>query len=436
MKTYGFAKGGFVYEDKSAPPRDRSVVAFLPALSVLPLIQHAGPPVHPVVSVGDRIGEGMVVGRANARGSANVHAAVPGRVVRTVQWPMPDGRTSPALVVRLEGSFDKLGRRQELFTWNGLSPSELQRIIAEKGVVELEEPGRPLAELLAENRTSGRRSTIVIRAIFDDPWLAADYAVCAERLDAIVEGAAVLVKTAGAAQALFAVSASEIAIGEAFVAAASRFGFEAQVVALESRYPQRNRRELEAALRRYEKREGRELGDLLPLSPSTLAAVYDAVRLNKPLLERYVAIGGGAVKHPTVLRVRIGTRIGDAIAECGGFVEEPKRIVSGSPLTGLAVFDLDSPITKTTFAVVALTSRQIGGTAVRECIGCGECRNVCPVGLDPERLFKLALQGDHGAAIADGAQACHGCGCCAALCPSRLPLSAMIRRSAELGDKK
>lgn len=436
MKTYGFAKGGFVYEDKSAPKRDKSVVAFLPALSVLPLVQHAGPAVKPVVSIGDHIGEGMVVGRAHAHGAANIHAAVPGRVVRSVQWPMPDGRTSPALVVRLEGSFEKLGKRQDLFVWHGLPATELQKIIAEKGVVELEEPGRPIAELVAEARSSGRKATVVVRAVFDDPWLVADYAVCAERLDAIVEGVAIIVKAAGAERALFAVSANELALGEAFVASAARFELSAEVVALENRYPQRNRRELEAALRRYEKREGRDLGDLLPASPSTFAAVYDAVRLNKPLVERYVAIGGGAVKEPSVLRVRIGTRIGDAIAECGGFVEEPKRIVTGSPLTGLEVFDLDSPITKTTVAVVAMTDKQIGGTTVRDCIGCGECRNVCPVGLDPERLFKLARQGRHEAALADGAAACHGCGCCAALCPSRLPLSAMIRRSAELGEHK
>ena len=303
-------------------------------------------------------------------------------------------------------------------------------------MVELEEPGRPVAELVAASRASGGKSTVVVRAVFDDPWLAADYAVCAERMEAVAEGVAIVVKASGAARAVFAVSAPEYSLGEAFAAAIARFELNAEVVALESRYPQRNGRELEAALRKYERREGRQLGELLPVSPSTFAAVYDAVRLNKPLVERYVAVGGGAVKQPTVLRIRIGTRIGDAIAECGGFVEEPKRIVTGSPLMGLEVFDLDSPITKTTVAVVALTDKQIGGTTVRDCIGCGECRNVCPVGLDPEHLFKLARQGRHDAALADGAQSCHGCGCCAALCPSRLPLSAMIRRSAELGERR
>ncbi|GAB1481353.1 hypothetical protein MASR2M78_01680 [Treponema sp.] len=173
MRVYGFERGGIEYEDSSAPQRDRSVIAFLPALSVLPMIQHAGPSARMVVSVGDYIREGMVVGRADAPGSANVHATVPGRVLKTVTYRMSDGRSSDALLVRLEGEFEKLGKRQELFTWNGLSPFELRRTIAEKGIVEMEEGGRPLAELIASVSDKNTDATVVIRAVFDDPWLAA-----------------------------------------------------------------------------------------------------------------------------------------------------------------------------------------------------------------------------------------------------------------------
>ena len=201
------------------------------------------------------------------------------------------------------------------------------------------------------------------------------------------------------------------------------------------RYPQRNSRELDYSLRLFEKKNGIEFGAIVPFSPSTLAAVYDAVRANVPLLERYVAVGGSAVKRPAVLRLRIGARIGDAIAECGGFLEEPRRIVVGSPLTGNAVSDLDVPVTKTTFAVAALTDCQIRGSVVRACINCGSCRRVCPVGLDPERLHKLALLGLYEQAKSDGALSCHGCGCCATVCPSRLPLRATIALCAANGRR-
>ncbi|MDR1318107.1 MAG: 4Fe-4S binding protein, partial [Treponema sp.] len=65
------------------------------------------------------------------------------------------------------------------------------------------------------------------------------------------------------------------------------------------------------------------------------------------------------------------------------------------------------------------------GQAEQNCISCGECRRVCPVGLDPEEIYKKALVLPDGEKPA-GASECHGCGCCEVVCPSRLPLSELI----------
>jgi electron transport complex protein RnfC len=206
-----------------------------------------------------------------------------------------------------------------------------------------------------------------------------------------------------------------------------------------SRYPQRNRRELELALREYEKREALELGSLLILGPATLAAVYDAVKLRKPILNRYVAVGGSAVKYPQVMKVRIGTRIGELFDECGGFTGKPGRIATGSPLLGRSVSDLDEPVIKTSYAVFAILEGQAGGSSPRRCISCGECRAVCPVGLDPEELFKNAdgiqnaADSSAGRRKNDRAAECHGCGCCEVVCPSHLPISTAIVNSAIRG---
>jgi electron transport complex protein RnfC len=219
-------------------------------------------------------------------------------------------------------------------------------------------------------------------------------------------------------------------------------GIPVSLVHVGSRYPQRNWRELELVLRLYGKQEGVELGSLFILGPATLAAVHDAVKLKKPILDRYVAVGGSAVKSPQVMKVRIGTRIGEVFAECGGFVGKPKRIASGSPLQGRLVVDLDEPVIKTSYAVFALLEGYAGGELSRNCISCGECRSVCPVGLDPEELYKQTLTlgfSGPGSEIlrsrnyrgrADRASECHGCGCCEVVCPSRLPLSTAISQYA------
>lgn len=425
MKIYSFPRGGLAFEDATVPPRDFSVVAFLPGLSVIPLIQHTGGRAYPVVSVGDLVKEGMLIGRGRGPGSANIHATVPGRVVRSVSWKMSGNFTNEALVIRMEGGFERLGKREEIFPWESLSSYELQRIIGDHGIVEMEGAGRPVVEMIAALRGAKEPLALVVRCVFDDPWLAADYALCRERIKAVAEGSYIMARAGKLNRIVFAFSHREQDLGEALMAEAEKWGFPVSLALVGSRYPQRNRRELELVLRAYEKKEDLTLGTLLILGPATLAAVHDAVKLKKPILDRYVAVGGSAVKRPQVMKVRIGTRIGELLAECGGFTGKPKRIATGSPLLGRTVSNLDEPVIKTCSAVFAMLGSQTGASAERNCISCGECRAVCPVGLDPEELYKQAA-GQNSGSSPGGTEECHGCGCCEVVCPSRLPLARII----------
>jgi electron transport complex protein RnfC len=434
MKIYSFPRGGLSFADPAAPSRDSSVTAFLPGLSVIPLIQHSGGRAFPVVSVGDMVREGTLIGRGHGQGSANVHATVPGRVVRNVSWQMAEGFTNEALVIRMEGSFERLGRREEQFPWEALSTYELQRIIAEYGVVEMEGSGRPVAEMISALRSVKEPLTLVVRCVFDDPWLAADYILCRERLKAVAEGCRIMIRAGRMGRVVFVFSRGEKNLGEALLTEAEKWDVPSSLMLTGSRYPQRNRRELELALRNYEKKEELELGTLLILGPATLAAVHDAVKLKKPILDRYVAVGGSAVKYPQVMKVRIGTRIGEVLAECGGFTGRPKRIAAGSPLLGRTVSDLDEPVIKTSYAVFAMLENPPGLAKERNCISCGECREVCPVGLDPEELYKLG--GQSSGPAPSGAEECHGCGCCEVVCPSLLPLSRVISGNKQRGDER
>jgi electron transport complex protein RnfC len=397
------------------------VVAYLPAVSVVPLVHCGGGRVQPVVSVGDTVKEGMLIGW----GQVNVHATVPGKVIRRVSWRNACDQEIEALVIRMGGTFEKLGKREEIFPWEGLSSHELRRIASDYGVVEMEGSGRPLADLLALRSGGKEPRSLVVRCVFDDPWLAADYALCRERSTAVAEGSLIAAKMAGVRRIVFAFSHREQELGELFLQEIGGMLTEGgpipvSLVLTGARYPQRNCRELEIALRNYERREMASLGSLLILGPATLAAIYDAVRLRKPVLDRYIAVGGSAIKNPQVMRARIGTRIGDIFAECGGFVGKPRRTAWGSPLQGRIVADLDEPVLKTTYAAFAMLDSRAGFFTTRNCIGCGECRAVCPVGLDPEELYKRI-----GRDSPEG-WGCHGCGCCELVCPSRLPLATAI----------
>ncbi|MDR2521772.1 MAG: 4Fe-4S dicluster domain-containing protein [Spirochaetaceae bacterium] len=465
MKVFSFPHGGIELSDRSAPRADRSSLAFLPGLSVIPMIQHNGVHSYAVVSIGDHVEEGELIARGQGAGSANIHAPVPGTVVQFASWKLPEKITNDAIVIRLEGKFGLLGKDCRVYEWRHLSAFELRALMAEFGVIEMEGLGRPLSEIFSSADCACTPVTLVIRCVFDDPWLAADYCLCRERARAVACGALIAAKAAGAARICLAVSANGRAIAAALEEEFATLHVEVEQVLVSAKYPQRSATELSYSLRQYEKSQSAPLGALVFLGPATLAAAYDAVVLRKPVLDRYVAVGGSAIREPRVLRVRIGTRIADVFRECGGYTSPPRRIATGSPIIGRAVFSTDEPVIKTTYAVFAVAQetftaamglrgswqvldlRSAGRTpgktpprekrryrTARHCINCGECRDVCPARLDPEDIYKSINEKKHGLSVAHLVMRCHGCGCCEAVCPSNLPLCTTIINPAFKGD--
>jgi electron transport complex protein RnfC len=153
-------------------------------------------------------------------------------------------------------------------------------------------------------------------------------------------------------------------------------------------------------------------------------------------MERYIAVGGSAVRSPGVVRARIGTRFSELFAICGGFLKPPAFVAAGTPFLGRRLESLDEPVTKITAGAFASLPDRMALKTSKLCLGCGVCRKVCPVGLDPEELYKrimsfaerrsMGRRTDAEVLHEAGLAECHGCGCCEIVCPSKLPLSTVI----------
>jgi electron transport complex protein RnfC len=458
VKVYSFLHGGISFEDRTAPGRGESVLSFLPGLAVVPLVTQNGSRSLPVVKVGDTVKEAQLIARRQGAGSANVHSPVPGKIIDNRTWNMASGVFCNSMIIRMEGSFSMLGHTEKRYKWEDYSPFELRGLIETFGVVDMDGTGVPLNDILSMYHQTDIPVTLVVRCVFDDPWLVANYVLLKERLSEIATGALIAARAACAAQILVVISLPEYAIGAELAAIITDSGqFNTELIVVGARYPQRNKRELGIALRQFERKEKKNLGLCIYLGPSTLSAVNDAIILQKPPLERYVAVGGSAVKRPKVLKARIGSRFSQLFEECGGFISRPKRTAVGSPLLGRPVFSLDEPVTASSYAVFAVCDESaVRNSATNprvlelrnqrqlmtgkpspvpfkhnyaraiDCIGCGECRAVCPVGLDPEDIYKMLSVQIYSPVLSKLCRQCHGCGCCEAVCPSRLPLSRLI----------
>jgi len=400
--------------------------AFLPSNAVVLLKQHAGKSSRCVVSRGDRVREGMVIGRADGPRSADVHAPVPGLVLDIRVVPLPEGGEAEAVVIALEGSFDRLGRREERYLWKSMARRDILSALRERGVVDTEPPGVPLYDLLSNSKDIG---LLVLNAVESEPYLRAEACILSQRVTEVVEGLAMIRKVINPTRTVVAVEAGSDAGGDAgtgdeglsavLARGVGQDGWKVDSIPLEPRYPQDLPGQLLEAI---EGARGRAAGDYLIIRPSTALAAYEAVVLAKPMLERYVTIDGGALREPAVLKARIGTPIRDLIAECGGFSERPARLVLCGPFRGYAVHDLDVPTTKTTSAVLALGEEEVGSTRRSPCIRCSACAEACPERLEPELLYRLIERGRLEEAEALGLHSCTLCGSCGYSCPSRVPL--------------
>jgi electron transport complex protein RnfC len=107
--------------------------------------------------------------------------------------------------------------------------------------------------------------------------------------------------------------------------------------------------------------------------------------------------------------------------------EEAVKVISGGPMMGKAIANLDATTLKGTSALLFLTEKQTRRAPESACIRCGKCADACPMGLEPFLLQKLSRIADTEALEANAAQDCIECGCCLYSCPAHIPLLDIIR---------
>lgn len=84
---------------------------------------------------------------------------------------------------------------------------------------------------------------------------------------------------------------------------------------------------------------------------ATVIAIYEAVILGKPVVDRVVTITGDGIKAPKNFSVYTGTDMSELIDAAGGLKAKIEKIISGGPMMGFPLYELHIPCTKTTFCV-------------------------------------------------------------------------------------
>ncbi|MBR5642834.1 MAG: electron transport complex subunit RsxC, partial [Salinivirgaceae bacterium] len=390
---------------------------------------HIGAPANAVVQKGDKVKVGQLIGEANGFVSANIHSSVSGTVSKIDVAPDVSGFKKPAVFIDVEGDewLETIDRSDALVSEIKDDAKTIVGKIKDAGIVGMGGATFPAHVKLAI--PEGKKADfLIINGVECEPYLTADHRLMLEKSAELIVGVKILMKAINVTKAYIGIEANKPdAISKLTDLCAKEQGIE--VVPLKLKYPQGGEKQLINAI------SGREVpSGKLPIDAGavvqnvgTAFAVYEAVQKNKPLIERIVTVTGKTVREPSNFRARIGTPVADLIAAAGGDLEASGKVISGGPMMGKAMTNLESTVTKGTSGLLLMAADESERAAAGPCIRCAKCVDACPMGLEPYSLMQYSQRQMWAEDEANHIMDCIECGCCIFSCPAKRPILDYVR---------
>ncbi|MCD6404876.1 MAG: electron transport complex subunit RsxC [Planctomycetes bacterium] len=405
-----------------------------PEVLVVPLAQHIGAPAAPGVCAGDEVLKGTVLGEPAGFVSAAIHSPVSGRVAAVEEHLGPLGRKTLSVILENDGReawADGCNVERDI---SGLDAGAVRDIVRNGGLVGMGGATFPTHVKLSppENKPI---DTLIVNGAECEPYLTADHRLMLEEAEKIVLGADLARRAAGAAKIVFALEANKPDAFEALQKASADLA-DAEVVMFATRYPQGAEKQLIQAVTGRQVPSGGLPMDagVLVQNVATCAAVYDACRFGRPLIERITTVTGPCTVSPANFRVRVGTLYAELLWKVG-ITGTPRRLIMGGPMMGIAQRSADIPVTKGTSGLVVLD--EVPSEDFGACIRCGKCVRACPVSLVPSQLGVLLEAGRLDDAVLMDLADCIECGCCTYVCPSKRPIVNWIKfGKAQIAERR
>ena len=422
MRLKSFPGGVHPHDHKhySAAAKIEELAA--PAKVVIHLSQHIGSPSTPVVAVGDEVKTGQLIAEASGFVSIPQHATISGKVTRIDRFPHPCGTKQIAIEITSDGKDEWVEITDEP-RFMDLPASEMKERVAAAGICGMGGAGFPTVVKLSPPADKPI-DTVILNGVECEPYLTSDYRLMLERAEDVITGLKLIMKIVSASKGAIGIEANKpdaIALMEKITAKEQNIS----VVPLKLRYPQGAEKQLiYAATRRRVPNAGGlpSAVGVVVQNVGTAVAVYEAVRFRKPLVDRIITVTGHIVKTPKNFKARIGTLYSELVEACGGLTEEAGKYISGGPMMGFAIPNLEAPVAKGSSGLVIFDKKEANILEEHPCLHCARCVDVCPLNLMPSLIAAQVKAKNLDMAVRFGLNDCMKCGSCSYVCPAHIRL--------------
>lgn len=396
----------------------------IPDVVKISMSQHIGAPCKPLVSKGDYVKVGQLIGDSDAFVSAPIHSSVSGTVTAIEEQRSAAGGNDTLVVIETD-------KKQEID--EGVKPPEVNdlpsfiKAVRDSGMVGLGGASFP-THIKFNPKNIDEVHTLIANGAECEPFITSDHRLMLEDTEDLISGIQLAMKYIGLDQGYIAIEENKPDAIEHIDKVLAQKGItNIKTFKLQARYPKGAERVLIYEITGKKMDAGvlpADLGVILS-NVTTFAKVGEYFRTGMPLVTKRMTVDGDAVAEPKNVIAPIGTMINDVINFCGGYKQEPRKILMGGPMMGRAVFSDEMPIVKNNNAILAFSQEQSLVKEETACINCGRCHQACPFNLIPTALADAYEKRDAQALSDLKVMQCMECGSCSFVCPARRPLSFM-----------
>ncbi|WP_396602947.1 electron transport complex subunit RsxC [Algibacter sp. R77976] len=401
----------------------------VPKTVYVPIAQHIGIPSEIIVDRKDKVVIGQIIAKSGGFVSSNIHAPVAGTVTKLDMIVDTSGYKKQCIVIRTdpkdESNLDvpEFPLKKEIT----MDQKDILQHITDSGIVGLGGATFP-SHVKLDLKNDNKVDYLIINGVECEPYLTADHRLMLEKADEIIVGIQILMHALHIHDAVIGIENNK-KNAIAVLKQAAQSDKRIKVAALQVKYPQGSEKQLIKAIIKREVPKGglpMDVGVIVH-NVGTIYAIYQAVQYDQPLIERVVTVTGKKIESASNFWVKVGTPIKDLVAEVGGLPEGTRKIVNGGPMMGKAIKNTDVPVTKGTSGILVISEDEASRQESKNCIRCGQCVFVCPMGLEPHLLMNLSEKGLYERAASEDIMTCIECGSCSYVCPSHRPLLDYIR---------
>lgn len=385
----------------------------------IPMSQHMGVPCTPIVSVGEEVKVGQKIGDSDAFMSAPVHSGVSGTVSAINDYTLSNGKVCKSVIIDCDGKQTKSGDiKPPVIT----DKASLIKAVRNSGCCGLGGAGFPTHIKLNFDENKTPIDSLVINAAECEPHITSDYREMIENPQDVLSGIKTIQKILNIEKTYICIEDNKPDAIKILTDLTSNDN-SVKIKKLPAFYPQGAEKVIayNATGRIIKEGELPSNQGIIVMNVSTASFLNRYFKTGIPLIQRRITIDGDAVKSPCNVIAPVGTSVAELLEFAEYEKDKVKKVLTGGLMMGTCLYDINTPVTKTNNAIIALKKQT--EKVQTNCIRCGRCVNACPMGLMPTELEKAYNAKNYDLLKSLKVNLCMNCGSCSYVCPAKRNLA-------------